>query len=152
MMRANLMLLCLLAAGCADDAPTGPAFPADYEATYTEVRDCRQSGEHDLNRVRILADADAVDAYVNRDRPFPTGAVVLKEEYDFADTDCSGGITQWTVMQRLNDDSSPTRLDWFWQRVDSERNVIGEDTPTCYGCHSLCTPQMGGYEGTCTVP
>lgn len=145
-------LACIAASGCADDGGGGPVFPEDYLATYTEVRDCRQSGDHDLNRIRVLAGPNAVDAYVNRDQPFPVGAVVLKEEYDFADSTCSGAIKQWTVMQKREANSAPEQLDWFWQRVDSERNVVGEDTPRCYGCHTGCTPAMGGYDHTCTVP
>lgn len=150
----SCLLVCLSIGACADDdgGPPGPAFPDDYLATYTEVRDCRQSGEHDLNRIRVLAGPEALDAYVNRDQPFPVGSVVLKEEFDFADADCTGPIKQWTVMQKLATDSAPDELDWYWQRVDPERNVLGENTPRCWGCHALCTPDMGGYDFTCTVP
>lgn len=152
---AGVILLSTL--GCGDDAPDPPAgpdplFPADYAATYTEVRDCRPSGDHDLNVIRILVDAEALGPYQDRDEPFPVGAVVLKEEYSFDDPTCAGPIEQWTVMVRLEPDSSPTTLDWRWQRVDAERNVVGEDTPRCYGCHTGCTPDAGGYEHTCAIP
>jgi hypothetical protein len=145
-------------AACGDDESTTssggppPLFPANYAASYTEVRDCRNSGDHDLNVIRVLADPAALDAYQNRDAPLPVGAILLKEEYEFGDESCSGPLVQWTVMQRLEAGSSPDALDWHWQRVDAERNVVGVDTPKCYGCHSGCTPEAGGYENTCTVP
>jgi hypothetical protein len=146
-----------LVTGCPDDEPIDPptpdpAFPPDYASSYTEVRDCRQSGDHDLNVVRILADPAALAPYRDRDQPFAAGAVVLKEEYDFGDTSCTGDIKQWTVMVRLDEGSAPDTLDWKWQQVDAARNVVGEDTPRCYGCHTGCTPATDGYEHTCAVP
>lgn len=147
-----------LLAGCDDETtsdPTGgeePAFPADYAASYTEVRDCRQSGDHDLNIIRILADPAALTPYLDRAEPFPEGAVVLKEEYEFDDMTCSGAIKQWTVMVRLADGAAPDELDWKWQKVDAERNIASEDEPRCYGCHTACTADNDGYEHTCAVP
>jgi hypothetical protein len=146
----------LLLAACDDGEPPPeepqPLFPADYAKTYTEVRACRQGGEHELNTIRVLADPAAKDPYLNRDAPFPTGAVVLKEEYDFSDMTCEGPILKWTVMARLEAGSSPKTLDWQWQEVDQDRNIVGDDTPKCYGCHTSCTPEVDGYEYTCTVP
>ncbi|MEQ9500086.1 MAG: cytochrome P460 family protein [Deltaproteobacteria bacterium] len=154
MRRALFTLLCLAACnGTEDDDGPAPDFPADYAASYVEVRDCRTSGDHDLNYVRMLADPVALSPYENRDAPFPVGAVVIKEEYDFTDTDCSGAIKQWTVMTRLADGTAPAALDWRWQRVDADRNVVGVDTPRCYGCHTGCGVESeGGYEGTCAHP
>ena len=137
----------------ADDAPKiEPDFPADYQDTYVEVRDCRGSGDHELNNIRILASPTALDAYLGRDQPFPEGAVVLKEEYEFGDLDCSGPIKQWTVMRRLPDDSAPDLLDWTWQQVDLEREVVDLDAPRCVGCHQACGVPPDGYEWTCAVP
>lgn len=139
--------------GCGDDdVGLAPVFPADYEDTYTEVRDCRQSGDHDLNVVRVLADPIALAAYADRTQPFPIGATVIKEEYAFGDVDCTGPITQWTVMQKLEVGTAPDMLDWRWQRVDASRNVIEEDTPRCWGCHTTCGVPPDGHDGTCTVP
>src|SRR5690606_34595380 len=53
------------AAACSDDGHDGeghdqpgpdvePLFPEDYRDSYVEVRDCRGSGDHDLNQVRML--------------------------------------------------------------------------------------------------
>jgi hypothetical protein len=142
-------------ASCSDDSPgdSGPAplFPASYASTYSEVRDCRSSTEHEFARVRVLADPAATAPYLGRDAPFPDGSVVLKEEYDFADTACAGDIIRWTVMQRLPAGSSPDTLDWRWQDVDPARHVKTEDEPRCIGCHTTCGAPPDGYLGTCTV-
>jgi hypothetical protein len=146
-----MFALCLVGAGCGDDGGGAPLFPDDYGATYLEVRDCRPSGDHDLNNIRVLADPAALGPYTARDAAFPIGAVLLKEEYDFGDPDCSGEIKQWTVMQRRASGTSTDTLDWAWQRVDWDRNVMSEDEPRCIGCHQLCGPP-GGYANTCTEP
>jgi hypothetical protein len=154
---AQLLLLVLVPAlGCPSDDGDGPKlepdFPADYAGSYVEVRDCRPSGDHELNTIRILASPSALEPYQTRSGPFPSGAVVLKEEYEFGDTDCSGPIRQWTVMRRLDDGSSPTTLDWAWQKVDGELTVVAEDTPSCYGCHQGCGQAPDGHDGTCALP
>jgi hypothetical protein len=155
--RRALPLLALLVAACPDggdegDAGLEPEFPADYAASYVEVRNCRGSGDHDLNNIRILADPAALGPYQSRSEPFPVGAVVLKEEYDFGDLACEGPIKQWTVMRRLAAGSAPENLDWAWQRVDVKRKVFDVDAPRCVGCHTGCGVAPDGYEGTCAVP
>jgi hypothetical protein len=134
-----------------DEASNGPepAFPADYAATFTEVRTCRSSTEHDLRRVRVLADPAALEPYRGRALDFPIGSVVLKEEHDGAD--CSGVPVRWTVMTRLAVGSSPATLDWSWQDVDRERRVMTENDSRCIGCHTGCGVPPDGYLGTCTV-
>jgi hypothetical protein len=128
-----------------DDAPTEqPFYPADYAATYTEVRDCRFSIDHDSQRVRVLADPAAVDTYTSRTGTFAPGAVILKEQYDKADMTCSGPIKQITVMKRLDGD-------WAWQRVLAGR-VSVEDPTNCINCHADCGVPPVGFEGTCTAP
>lgn len=153
---AAVLLAAALLAGCGDgEAPDSGGdvyFPADYAATYTEVRNCRPSGDHDLNTVRILADSAALEAYNSRNEPFPEGAVVLKEEYEFGDDTCSGELVQWTVMKRLAEGSSPETLDWDWQSVDRDRNVSSQNAGRCIGCHQGCGVAPDGYQGTCAVP
>lgn len=155
---ATLVLITGLLSGCPgddgnDDAgAVEPDFPADYESSYVEVRNCRPSGDHNLNNIRILADPAALEPYQGRVEPFPVGSVVLKEEFDFGDADCSGPIKQWTVMRRLETGSSPDTLDWAWQRVDATRRVLGEDEPTCIGCHQGCGVAPDGYDWTCALP
>ncbi len=153
-----MSLLALVLAACPgdggddDDAGVEPFFPADYAADYVEVRDCRGSGDHDLNNIRILAGPSALTPYQGRLEPFPVDAVVLKEEYDFGDLSCEGPIKQWTVMRRLPTGSSPATLDWTWQQVDEQRRVVDQDVPRCIGCHTSCGVGPDGYEGTCAVP
>ncbi len=153
-----LVLGTALLPACGDGTSGGgeagpePLFPEDYATSYVEVRDCRQSGDHDLNLVRMLADAAALGPYQGRNEPFPEGAVVLKEEYEFDDIDCEGPIKQWTVMQRLAGGSGDETLGWAWQRVDSERNVATENDGRCVSCHTGCGVPPDGYEGTCSIP
>lgn len=151
------LAMLVLASGCpgddgtTDDGPE-PDFPADYVDSYVEVRNCRGSGDHDLNNIRILADPSAAGPYQDRTTPFPVGSIVLKEEYDFGDLTCEGPIKQWTVMRKLEAGSSPETLDWAWQRVDLERKVVDQDAARCYGCHSPCVEPPDSYDGTCAVP
>ena len=152
---AALVAFSFALGGCPGDDPMAPVpvLPEDYADTYTEVRDCRNSGEHDLRVVRVLADPVALTAYMGMDpsEPFPPGAIVVKEEYSFGDTDCSGSIEQWTVMQKLEVGSDPTNLDWYWQTIDTDRSVKNENDTRCAGCHVACVPP-DGHDGTCTVP
>jgi hypothetical protein len=141
-------LVAVTLAGCPDDS--GPAFPADYAATFVELRDCRKSGDHDLAFVRVLGDAAAVAPYQDRVAPFPDGSVVIKEEYDFADATCEGPIVQWTVM--VKDASLSDQLGWSWQKVDEERQVVEVDGAGCIGCHRSCADQGVGHDGTCAEP
>jgi cytochrome P460 len=146
------------AVSCSDDgdgadrggSPT-PLFPSTYLSSYTEVRDCRTSSDHNLSRVRVLADPDATGPYLGRDTDFPIGSIVLKEEHAFDDIDCAGEVTRWTVMARLAAGSSAATLDWRWQDVDADRRVTSENEPSCIGCHTGCGAPPEGYEGTCTV-
>jgi hypothetical protein len=137
-------------AGCGGDV--APEFPASYAATYVEVRGCRPSGDHELHSVRILADPLAWPTYTRRDARFAEGAVVLKEEYDFADPACAGPIVEWTVMRRLAGEASGARAGWAWQRVAADRAVISEDEPRCIGCHLQCGQPPDGHDGTCAMP
>lgn len=142
----------LVLCACGGDQKDTQLFPANYSSSYVQVRPCRTSPDHDLNSVRVLADPLAMDAYQKRDRPFPTGAVVLKEEHDAGDTSCTGPIVTWTVMVKLPDGSSPSALDWHWQKVDADRTVATDNEPRCYGCHTTCGVPPDGYLGTCSVP
>lgn len=151
--RLALVLAPALLGGCPSDDEGPPAdFPADYESSYVEVRNCRASGDHDLNQIRILADPAALAPYQNRTDPFPVGAIVLKEEYEFGDATCSGPIKQWTVMRKLEPGSADDTLGWAWQRVDADRKVVEEDPPRCIGCHQACGVPPDGYDWTCALP
>jgi len=145
--RSLVVTLAALAA-CGTDGAT-PVFPADYTATYALVRACRSSSDHDLHKIRVLADPAALAPYRDRIAEFPTGAIVLKEEYDFADGDCSGPVIEWTVMEKL---PIADHLGWSWQRVDAKRAVVSEDDARCISCHTACGEPPDGYAGTCAVP
>jgi Cytochrome P460 len=130
-----------------------PEFAADYASSYTEVRNCRHSGDHDLNYIRVLADPDALEPYMNRDNPFPVDSVVMKEEFEFDDVTCEGPLKQWTVMKKLADgDPNVPSSGWTWQKVSADRTVVSEDKDTCMGCHDMCGVLPDGYDGTCTMP
>jgi hypothetical protein len=155
-MKVHSLALGLLCShwGCSSDPAAEavqPDFPANYASSYEEVRDCRRSGDHDLNYVRILTDPEGFAAYRDREDDFPEGSIVLKEEYDFADTECSGGIQKWTAMERLPKGSAPNTLDWAWQEVDASRTVVGGEITGCVGCHRSCQGP-NGFNGTCADP
>jgi hypothetical protein len=150
------VLAVVLLGGCGGgggsvDAGPPPVFPADYLTTYQEVRNCRASIEHGAVRIRVLASPDAITPYVDRAAPFPVGAILLKEERDDSDLDCSGPIVNFTVMQQLATGADPEMLDWTWQEVDAQLHVRETDVKRCSQCHVSCVPPEG-YEHTCTVP
>lgn len=152
--RLVLSLLTLAAACQTDDRgePLGdPLFPEDYRDHYAEVRPCMPSGDHDLNLVRILVDPDARAAYELRTMPFPTGSVVVKEEYEFGDLTCDGELKRITAMGRLAPGTAPQALDWAWQTVDPSGTVIDEDLPRCISCHQGCGQAPDGYQGVCAI-
>jgi len=149
-MKAAVALAALGLLACGTDEP--PVFPTTYASSYTEVRGCRHSLEHDLVNIRVLAAPDALTPYTDRATPFPAGAVVLKEQYADDDTACAGPIDTFTVMQKLAAGSSPSTLDWEWQKVDNKRNVVDIDRTRCVRCHTTCGVPPDGYDGTCTVP
>ena len=129
-----------------------PLFPPDYAATYTQVRPCRASPDHGLDNVLVFTDPSATGPYMMRNAPFPIGAVVLKEEHDPDDLNCTGPITSWSVMVKLADGAAPPELDWKWQDVEADRQVRTNNEPRCYGCHTNCGVAPCGYAGTCSVP
>ena len=143
-------ILASTSSSCSDPAKA-VIFPADYAATYTEVRNCRMSVEHGPVNIRVLAAPDALDAYTTRAAPFSTGAILLKEEYPEGDTTCAGPLKAWTVMEKLDDGSAPAALDWHWQKVDAKRHVLTDNDQTCIACHMNCAPPSG-YLNTCTEP
>jgi hypothetical protein len=147
-----------LALGACSDPPQPPpspavqaAFPADYAASYVEVRNCRKSGDHELDFVRVLTDPAATGPYRGRSAPFPEGAVVLKEQYDVSDSTCAGPIVSTTVM--VKHAAAADRLGWDWQRVSPDRTVTESNASRCITCHAGCTgaPEVG-YDYTCEEP
>jgi len=137
-------------AACSSDAPA-PMFPADYADTYVEVRNCRQSSDHDFRRIRILAGPTALEPYNTRQGMFPVDAIVIKEEYEFGDDNCAGPIIEWTAMQRTD---GVAQYAWSWQRVSPERKVTDDvdSIERCINCHAACGVPPDGFDGTCALP
>lgn len=153
MHSAVLAAIAALGAACGSDSTAPPLFPANYRTTYQEVRNCRHSNDHDQMTIRVLASPEAYMPYMTRTAPFPTGAIVLKEQYDMADTTCAGPIERFTVMEKLDDGAAPAALDWEWQQVDGSLHTMAVDLKRCISCHTDCgQPANGGYAGTCTQP
>ncbi|MDQ3036214.1 MAG: hypothetical protein M3Y87_27685 [Myxococcota bacterium] len=129
-------------AGCPAPEPAEPVFPADYSASYLEVRDCRRSPEHELAYIRILASPDAATTYATREGSFGDGAVVVKEEY--SDASCSDALG-WTAMRREGGA-------WRWQEVAPDRVVMEDGAiERCVTCHARCVAPLG-FENTCAEP
>jgi hypothetical protein len=154
MRLAGLTALCALLQACSGAAEPAeqqvPSFPADYGASYVEVRDCRKSADHELEFIRVLADSMALAPYRDRAGAFPDGAVVLKEQYDPADDTCAGPIMQWTVMTKRA--AASEHLGWDFQRVTADRRVVETNTASCSGCHQSCSGTPTGYDSTCADP
>lgn len=146
-MKRHLILISITMFACEPE----PSFPADYAKSYVEVRNCRPSSEHDSHLIRVLASPSALAPYRNRDAGFPEGAVVLKEERDFGDVDCSGPVLKWTVMTRRSDGGVDG---WLWESVTADRRVELKETNStrCTGCHAGCGQPPDGFQGTCAVP
>jgi hypothetical protein len=162
-LRVLALAHCVLAVGClGGDEPspdagppdTGPraqpVFPADFARTYEEMRDCRQSHEHELHYIRVMVSptAQAPYAALSPDMPYPAGATLLKVEYD--EEDCAGPVVLYTAYRKLELNANPIGNDWLWQRVSPEREVIEQGAPwVCVNCHMHhCAPPMG-YDLTC---
>ncbi len=134
--------------GGSEPPPADPLFPADYAATFTEVRDCRTSADHDLTHVRVFADPVALDAYTTRGEPLPDGSLLVKEEH--ADETCTD-LVGFAVMMR-EEGYDPDRGDWHWQKLDADRRVTQDGRlERCGGCHSLCE-EPSGFDWTCAEP
>ncbi len=134
--------------GCGGDTDSdAPLLPDNYAATYQEVRSCRPSTEH-MAHVRVLVSPDAVTAYTGRVEAFPVGSIVAKEEYAGSDDSCAGPIVQYTVMRKV--ESAAATLDWEWQKISAEHDVLASDVGRCVSCHTNCGQPPEGYDGTCT--
>ena len=121
-------------------------FPADYDATYREVRNCRRSIDHDNMFIRVLADPVAYQPYLDRTAPLPVGSIVLKEEY--ADETCTD-LARFAVMRKENEGFDALSGDWYFQQVNLRREVIDDHNERCYRCHTSCPT---GFDSTCTDP
>jgi hypothetical protein len=147
------VLALVAVASCGGDGESAtPLITADYADSFVEVRDCRRSIDHDLQFVRIHAAPDALAPYRDREAAFPVGAVVVKEQFVDNDDDCSGEVQLYTVMRKLDAGADPDLLDWEWQELDADFDVVSDAEPLrCARCHETCEPPEG-YLGTCAAP
>jgi hypothetical protein len=136
-------------AGMEQDSGPSPSFPADFERSYVEMRDCRHSHEHELRYIRVFASPSALAPYaaLSADEPYPVGATLVKLEYD--DELCAA-LIEYTSLEKLEPGANPVGGDWLWQRVSPEREVTSSGAPwTCVNCHTYhCAPPYG-YDLTC---
>lgn len=142
-----------LIVACRDDGssvPSEPLFPADYASSYVEVRDCRLSGDHEFNHVRVLADPGALASYRDRSSPFPVGSILMKEEYD---DDACTMLVGFTAMQREPAGYDTAGGDWHWQKLDARRGVTQDGVVRrCRSCHEGCGVPPDGFDWTCAIP
>jgi hypothetical protein len=145
-MRWLRLSACVLAAAagamCAQvDLPDGDksVLPSDYKATWVEVRDCESSIEHAPFYVRVRTAPDLADVYRSGPYPFPTGALIVKEQY--RDARCVQ-LDGYTAMKRQGDG-------WRWYSLDMNGRVRDPgNVARCQSCHADCGK---GRDGTCAL-
>ena len=151
-MRLVVLTAAAALSACGTDPSQKPLFPPDYATSYQQVRTCQSSLEHNLMNVKVFASPEAVTPYTGRAAPYPTGAILLKEEYDRNDTSCAGAVVFVTAIERLDTGSSAKTIDWHWQKVDAAGKVLSDNDMACIACHTDCGQPPMGYEGTCSMP
>jgi hypothetical protein len=148
---SHVLLVSWLAAGCGDPGKLGETaqafWPLDFEAEYAEVRDCRLSpAAHDGFYIRVFANAEAEEAYLNGEYPFAPGAQLVKGEYD--DDECSA-LERASGMLKREPGSDPELGDWRWQRAKASGELMATPAPrSCAGCHESCESR----DYACTDP
>jgi hypothetical protein len=139
-------LLALLVA-CESEGSAGGAaglVTAADLAAWPEVRDCRNSIEHDSNHIRVLASPATKDAYLGTGA-FPSGSIVVKPEY--ADAACTD-LVRVTVMRR--GEGFDATGGWEWQELAPDLTVVETGAlARCWSCHAACD---GGHDGACAQP
>lgn len=140
-MRAFPGLLALsLTLACAQvDSPNAPVvLPADYKATFMQVRDCRPSADHDLHHIVVRVKPELAAAYNAGPYPLPAGSLVVKEEFGDQDAQCQN-LLGYTVMRKEAGGYFPAGGDWQYFTLDSLGAVlVGGPQPRCASCHTSC--------------
>lgn len=125
-------------------------FPEDYRASYTVVRDCRNSIEHGAT-IRVWVNAESANAYLENQSPLPEGTVVVKEEFAAAGCDDDAALEFWSVMRKEATGFDPAASDWRFQEVAApQRQVTIDNKAVCIGCHTA--PSCLARDLMCTVP
>jgi hypothetical protein len=135
-----------------DVAPPTSLMPADYRQRFVEVRDCRNSIDHDLNHILIRTDRDTAPLYRTGPFPLPVGTLVVKEEY--GDAICAE-LTGYTLMRKEAPGYDPRFGDWHWQRLDARGRVLADGkgegaTLRCASCHASAACRTRDF--TCAEP
>lgn len=143
----------LLALGGCPSGPQNqgaePIFPANYRATYTLVRDCRNSIEHGAT-IRVWVNPIGAQAYLADENPLPVGTIVVKEEFVGVDCSDDNELEFWSAMRKEAAGFDSQDADWRWQEVGADRKVRLDDKSTCIDCHR--DPDCIARDYMCTVP
>jgi hypothetical protein len=143
-----------LAAACGGEDTIGTRaeiIPDDWETAWAELRDCRNSHEHNLHHIRVFANAAAEEPYreLSPDTPYPVGAILLKPEYDYPGCNPED-IVRFTVMEKQPSGYSARGNDWRWIQTSADLTIEEDgERPGCISCHEdHCAPPVG-YDMTC---
>lgn len=127
----------------------------DWATSFSEVRTCRASPDHDLEHVALWIDPGSkalwercVDAFPEGDSDctevFPAGATFVKPQY--FDAACTQ-LARISVAQK--DPAFAASGGWHWQEITFDEGVgtVSQDgaIKRCANCHATC----GGYDQRC---
>ncbi len=145
---AALLICC---AGCPQPPPESEViFPANYRATFVEVRNCRNSIEHGAV-IRVWVNAIGADAYLADENPLPAGTIVVKEEFAGANCDNDADLEFWSAMRKQTAGFDPGAGDWRFQEVAAPARTITLDGKAiCIACHD--DPDCVARDFMCTAP
>jgi len=121
--------------GCAQvDSPNyEKVLPSDYRNAFVQVRGCRASIDHDLAYVIVRTRPEMASVYDSGPYPFPSGTLVVKEQY--RDSSCQD-LSGYTAMRKEGSGYFPAGADWQWYTLDTlERVVQNGKVERCAGCH-----------------
>jgi hypothetical protein len=144
LLRALLSAALLLAlgplAGCEEpEFQSTPILPSDYRNSFSVVRPCQTSVDHDLSHVVVLTSPEAAQAYRSGLANFPSGSVVALELY--SDPSCRD-LNGWAVMRKEGGGYDDGFGDWRWQELDTFRRVLSDGkNRRCTTCHVTCRPR-----------
>lgn len=118
---------------------TEPIYPADYRTSFTQVRDCRFSIEHDGVNIRVWANDIALAAYLAEADELPVGSVIIKEEFAGGTCDSDDDLTLISAMRKEDPGFDSEDRDWHFQEVTpSDRRVVNNSKTDCTECHRTC--------------
>lgn len=118
-----------------DPNDDGVIFPANYRATFTLVRECRNSIEHG-STVRVWVNSVGAAAYQAEANPLPVGTIVVKEEFEGTNCNDDSELKLWSAMKKEAAGFDPVDNDWRWQEVRAPGRTISQNSKAgCISCH-----------------